>query len=48
MAAKEQIRKIYAIGTQLGIKGRGRDDLLHELVYGERTSRTVFRGRKVP
>ena len=34
MAAKEQIRKIYAIGTQLGIKGRGRDDLLHELVYG--------------
>ena len=32
--AKEQIRKIYAIGTQLGIKGRGRDDLLHELVYG--------------
>ena len=34
MAAKEQIRKIYAIGTQLGIKGKGRDDLLHELVYG--------------
>lgn len=33
MAAKEQIRKIYAIGTQLGIKGKGRDDLLHELVY---------------
>lgn len=34
MAAKEQIRKIYAIGTQLGIKGKGREDLLHELVYG--------------
>lgn len=34
MAAKEQIRRIYAIGSQLGIKGKGHDDLLHELVYG--------------
>ena len=34
MAAKEQIRKIYAIGSKLGIRGKGRDDLLHELVYG--------------
>ena len=34
MAAKEQIRKIYAIGSELGIKGHGNDDLLHELVYG--------------
>jgi len=34
MAAKEQIRRIYAIGAQLGIKGQGHDDLLHELVRG--------------
>lgn len=34
MATKEQIRKIYSLGTELGIKGKGRSDLLHELVYG--------------
>ncbi len=34
MATKEQIRKIYALGGELGIKGKGHDDLLHELIYG--------------
>ena len=34
MAAKELIRKIYALGSELGIKGKGHDDLLHELVFG--------------
>ncbi len=34
MATKEQIRKIYALGGELGIKGNGHDDLLHELIYG--------------
>lgn len=33
MATREQIRKIYAIGSALGIKGTDRGDLLHELVY---------------
>lgn len=34
MATKEQIRKIYALGGELGIKGNGHDDLLHELICG--------------
>lgn len=32
MATKEQIKKIYAIGSSIGIKGSDRGDLLHELV----------------
>lgn len=34
MATKEQIRRIYGMAAALGIKGSGKDDLLHEMVYG--------------
>lgn len=34
MATKEQIRRIYGMGAVLGIKGRDKDDLLHDLVFG--------------
>ena len=33
MATKEQIKRIYGLGTGLGIVGKDRDDMLHELVY---------------
>lgn len=31
---KEQIKRLYALGSGLGLVGRGRDDLLHALVLG--------------
>ena len=34
MATKEQIKRIYGLGAGLGIIGKGRDDMLHEIVYG--------------
>jgi hypothetical protein len=34
MATKEQIKRIYGMGAVLGIKGSGKDDLLHELIFG--------------
>lgn len=33
MATKKQIQSIYSLGTALGIKGKGHDDMLHNLVY---------------
>lgn len=30
----EQVRRIYAIGNELGIVGRGHDDLLHSMICG--------------
>ena len=41
MATKEQIRKIYTLGSELGIKGRGHEDLLHELVSGITGKRSI-------
>lgn len=33
MATKAQIQRIYGLGAALGIVGRDRDDILHELIY---------------
>lgn len=33
MATNKQIQCIYSLGTALGIKGKGHDDMLHTLVY---------------
>ncbi|MGN0601144.1 MAG: phage protein GemA/Gp16 family protein [Oscillospiraceae bacterium] len=33
MATKEQIKRIYGLGAGLGIVGKNRDDMLHELVF---------------
>lgn len=34
MATKEQIKRIYGLGAGLGIVGKNRDDMLHEVIYG--------------
>lgn len=33
MATKEQIKRIYGLGAGLGIVGKDRDDMLHEVIY---------------
>ncbi len=33
MATKEQIKRIYGLASGLGLVGKDRDDILHELVY---------------
>lgn len=34
MASKEQIKRIYGLGAGLGLVGKDRDDMLHEVVCG--------------
>lgn len=33
MATKEQIKRIYGLGAGLGIVGKDKDDMLHELIF---------------
>lgn len=33
MATKDQIKRIYGLGAGLGIVGKDRDDMLHEVIY---------------
>lgn len=33
MATKEQIKRIYGLGAGLGIVGKDRDDMLHEMIF---------------
>lgn len=33
MATREQIKRIYGLGAGLGIVGKDRDDMLHEVIY---------------
>ncbi len=34
MASNEQIKRIYGLGAGLGIVGKNREDMLHELIFG--------------